>query len=146
MSPRDIHESIRQLEEVRDHLLPTGDVAVIQKLTTVLDRLREETTEDDDLLTTTEAARLLSVRSINTVKRWAREGLLDGRHIGGRVKVTRASVDKLLGTPFVEGQQRFERDLHEAFDPFDPGDERAADLDAALAGRDPWDGGESVHD
>src|SRR4051794_964285 len=108
MTQHDIHESIRQLEEVRDHLLPTGEADVIRKLSAVLDQLREEKAKQDDLLTTSEAARALGVRSINTVKRWAREGLLDGRHIGGQVKVTRESVDKLLGTSLVEGQQKFE--------------------------------------
>jgi excisionase family DNA binding protein len=144
MNQHDMDKNVRQLEEVRDSLLLAGDADSVKKLTTVLRRLRMEPAKDGDLLTTSEAARALGVRSINTVKRWAREGLLDGRHIGGRVKVTRESVDKLLGTPFVEGQQKFERDLRAALEPFDPGDDDLTDMSAALAGRKPWGGDESI--
>lgn len=40
------------------------------------------------------AARGLGVRSINTIKRWAREGRLDGVRRGGRLLVSAASVQR----------------------------------------------------
>ncbi len=50
-------------------------------------------------ITTGEAARLLQVGSINTVKRWAREGKLRYRRPGGeqgRMQIERSSVESLL--------------------------------------------------
>ena len=50
-------------------------------------------------ITTGEAARLLQVGSINTVKRWAREGKLHYRRPGGeqgRMQIERSSVKSLL--------------------------------------------------
>lgn len=50
-------------------------------------------------ITTGEAARILQVGSINTVKRWASEGKLRYRRPGGeqgRIQIERTSVEKLL--------------------------------------------------
>lgn len=46
-------------------------------------------------LTTGEAATLLET-SIVTVKRWAKEGYLDGQRMGGRVRIKTESVDRIL--------------------------------------------------
>ncbi len=69
-------------------------------------------------ITTGEAANLLHVGSINTVKRWAREGKLHYRQPGGehgRMQIERASVEKLLHSTDSEllSIQRSERALDE---------------------------------
>ena len=67
-------------------------------------------------ITTGEAARLLQVGSINTVKRWAREGKLHYRRPGGeqgRMQIERSSVENLLHSTDSEllAIQRSERAL-----------------------------------
>jgi len=69
-------------------------------------------------ITTGEAARLLQVGSINTVKRWAREGKLHYRRPGGeqgRMQIERSSVESLLQSTDSEllTIQRSERVLDE---------------------------------
>jgi excisionase family DNA binding protein len=90
------------------------------------------------LLSTEEAAEILGVRSSNTVKRLAREGLLAGFQVGGRVKVTRASVERLRGSSALARQQDYERDLAEVLDPFDAGDEPLPPSELPHMGRVPW--------
>ena len=92
-----------------------------------------------DLLSTTEAAAILGVRSINTVKRWATDGLLEGYRVGGRIKVTRASVDQILRSPIADRQRTYERELDAALAPFDAGDEPIPETGRTHIGRKPWD-------
>lgn len=57
----------------------------------------------NDWITTGEAARRLGIRSVNTVKRWVRIGLLVGwRPDGGWVRVSAASVQRLLESNSIE--------------------------------------------
>jgi excisionase family DNA binding protein len=49
----------------------------------------------DDLITTGEAARLLGVRSVNTVKRLIREGRIQATRPGSHYRVRRADVERL---------------------------------------------------
>jgi excisionase family DNA binding protein len=98
--------------------------------------------DDDDtdptLLTTGEAARLLGVRSVNTIKRWVREGRLTGYRRGGRVLVSPLSVEAMKASPALAAQQTYERDLDAALAPFDAGDEPVESLGLTSAGRKPW--------
>ena len=50
---------------------------------------------DSDVLTTGQAAAALRLRSVNTVKRWVREGTLDGFRRGSRILILRGSVVRL---------------------------------------------------
>src|SRR5581483_656475 len=74
----------------------------------------------------------------------AREGLLEGFRRGGRVLVTRRSVEQLLRTPTVAAQQAYERELGEVLDAFDPGERPLPELGLTTAGRKPWESSEHV--
>ena len=99
--------------------------------------------ESRDWITTGMAARRLQVGSINTIKRWAREGKLKHRIVGSRCQISVESVDRLLaeGDPNVQKMQRIERLLAEI-------EELGADLTpeewqrlaADRPGRLPWQG------
>lgn len=91
------------------------------------------------LVTTGQAAELLGIRSVNTVKRWVRDGLLNGYQRGGRLMVSRSSIDRIVQQPPVAAQRRYEEGLAAALSDFDAGD---AELpSSASVGRKPWEEG-----
>lgn len=59
-------------------------------------RKKSRSTDERNWITTGEAARLLGVGSVNTVKRWAREGKLKSRQLGVWVQIDRSSIDRLI--------------------------------------------------
>jgi len=138
-------ERVRKLEEVVDRLRKLGTPDLAEQVRQVANDLRhEEQPVSPDLITTGDATELLGVRSINTIKRWAREGLLDGYRRGGRVLVTRASVQRMADAPAVADQRAFERDVTAALAPFDgPSGEGLEGQDLATSatweGRKPWE-------
>jgi excisionase family DNA binding protein len=140
MNRLDQRDAIRALDEVRTYLVAEGKSELVGKVADVIDSLRPSAQPPAvDLLSTSEAAALLGVRSINTIKRWASDGLLEGYRVGGRIKVTRASVDAMLKSPIAERQRTYEHDLDAALEPFDGGDEPLPPTGRAHEGRKPWD-------
>ena len=131
--------ALARLEALADELTKRGDSALADEARAALADLRA-TDAPTDLLSSSEAAALLGVRSINTVKRWAREGSLEGFQVGGRVKVSRASVERLLASAMVACEQAHERELAEVLDAFDAGDEPLPPSDLVHRGRAPWAG------
>src|SRR5581483_9787802 len=105
-------EAVEQVERVATELESRGEARLAQELRAAAETLAQAGAEQTpDLVTTGAAAEMLGVRSRNTIKRWAREGLLEGFRRGGRVLVTRRSVEQLLRTPTVAAQQAYEREL-----------------------------------
>jgi excisionase family DNA binding protein len=140
MTGVDQRDAIRALNDVRSYLLAEGKSDLVEQVTQVIAALQTDRQPPvGDLLSTGEAATLLGVRSINTIKRWAGDGLLEGYQVGGRVKVTRASVEALLKSPITARQRTYEAELAAALDPFDGGDEPLPSTGRAHEGRKPWD-------
>lgn len=133
----DVDAGLAELDRVVRELDSRGDTELAGRARAAVASVRAATAPAD-LVTTGEAAALLGVRSINTVKRWARDGMLDGFQVGGRVKVTRASVEQLLASATVGQQRAYERDLAEVLDAFDAGDDALPPSELPHIGRAPW--------
>ncbi len=86
-----------------------------------------------------EAARVLGIRSLPMIRRWARERMLDEVAVHGKVRITRSSIERLLQTEAVSRQRERERELDEILAAFDVGDEELPPSDASSRGRAPWD-------
>jgi excisionase family DNA binding protein len=91
------------------------------------------------LVTTGEAAELLGIRSVNTVKRWIRDGLLNGYQRGGRLMVSRSSIARIVEQPPVAEQRSYEADLRSALSEFDADSSELPPSGAV--GRKPWEKG-----
>jgi hypothetical protein len=92
-----------------------------------------------DLLTPAQAAEALGVRSVKTIKRWVRDGQIEGFPIAGRVFVLRRSVERLKDAASLKQQQAFKHGLADALAPFDATAEEVAELTAgAPRYRTPW--------
>src|SRR5438132_188582 len=102
-----IEQQAARLEAVARALRARGDHELAAELNPVVMAIRDQI--PGELLTTGEAASLLGVRSVNTIKRWVREGLLDGFRRGGRVLVSKDSILRLTASPTLAAQQARDR-------------------------------------
>jgi len=136
-------ERVRELSDVLLHLQESGDVEVAEKVRRVRDDLRRETSlAAEELVTTGQAATMLGVASVNTVKRWIRDGALEGFRRGGRMLVSRDSVERLIGSSTVAEERAFEERLEAAIAPFSDEDLEHEDPSesATWEGQKPWGG------
>src|SRR5438067_2139283 len=134
----DVTSPLDQLDEVADELARRGDEQLAEKARAAVGPLRSAN-EPPELISVEEAAKLLGVRSVNTVMSWPRKGLLEGFNVGGRVKVTRASVERLLGSAVLAREHEYGRELAEVLDAFDAGGIELPPSDVSSRGRAPWD-------
>ena len=147
--------ALRELEGVADELARTGNVRLADRTRAAVAALRNGSAPPDsirrrreaghsdpavshDLVELAEAAKLLGVRSKLMVLRWAREGILDGAKVDGRVRIARSSVERMQNSAPVEWQRERERELAEILDASEGGDELPPS-DASSRGRAPWD-------
>ena len=97
--------------------------------------------DDDHLLTTREAARLLGVRSINTLKGLVIRTGIPYQKVGNRMMLSVAEVERLRESPVMRGLRASEA-LHDTIDELGPTEgltiEEMQDLEAARPGRLPW--------
>ena len=134
-----VNAAVQELKALARELEDRGDAQLARRIGRAISTLEAEQGRAElDLMTTGEAAQALGIRSVNTIKRWAAQGLLDGFRRGGRVLVSRASVEKLKGHKSLKQEIAFERKLDEALDPFDAGDEPIPELSMTWTGRKPW--------
>lgn len=133
-----VEESLEKLEQLAQELERRGDTAVAQRIGREVAVLRAEAAPPR-LMTTGEAAEALGIRSINTIKRWAQDGKLEGYRRGGRVLVSARSVTELATSSLIARQRDIEREFDEALAPFDVGDAELPELGMTSSGRKPWD-------
>lgn len=137
--------AVRKLERIGAQLRESGVAELAEELDRVIEHLRElQPTTDvpgsnrEILLTTGEAAEMLGIRSLNTIKKWAIDGLLDGCRRGGRIMITQASVERLLQKPLVSRERSHEAAEEEAWEPFDIGNRHPLPAEP-WSGRKPWE-------
>jgi excisionase family DNA binding protein len=130
-----------ELEQIREQLQAEGQDALANRLERSIADLRDSAISpmpSGGVMTTGEAAAELGVRSVNTIKRWAAEGFLEGFRRGGRILVSRRSVERLRDNSALHAQRDWESGLQDALAPFDAGEEELPPSDATTLGRKPW--------
>jgi len=137
----DLTQTVDRLREARDELERRGIGDLARTLDqAIADLSAPASPPPDALITTGEAARMLGIRSVNTIKRWAADGLLEGYRRGARILVTRASVEAMLNDSRLERYKAWQQNLDEALAIFDIGDEPLPPSEASRwHGRKPWE-------
>jgi len=130
-------KSLENLELLASELRQRGEDALAERIAYEVATLRAQTIPPK-LMTTGEAAEALGIRSVNTIKRWAQDGKLEGYRRGGRVLVSARSVAALAENSLIAREQAYEREIDEALAPFDVGDAEIPELGLTRQGRKPW--------
>jgi hypothetical protein len=127
----------QELEEIRASAQRGDHDQVIQKVDEAL-----RTLDGGQLLTTTQAAALLGIRSVNTLKLLVRRmGLRHEMH-GNRMMIPLAELEGIQDSSEVRGIRASDRahdaiDAHESDQGLTP--DQLEDLEAARPGRVPWE-------
>jgi len=131
--------AIKRLQGVAQELLRQGKDDLANEVGGALALLRPVGVPEPSggVMTTGAAAAALGVRSVNTVKRWVGEGLLEGFRRGGRILVSRRSVERMLRSPQVAEQRTREARLAADLGPFDVGGGEPPTTE--WTGRRPWE-------
>lgn len=128
-----------RLDALAQQLQAAGQSAFAEELAQLARDVANSPTWPGDLLTPAEAAVALGVKSVNTVKRWARDGRLESYTLGGRLLVSQRSVDSFRGAADVQRERAYERELDEALAPFESTPSEIAEYTTEEpAGRVPW--------
>ena len=133
-----VQESLSKLEQLAQELEQRGETSAAERIGQEVAVLRAETAPPK-LMTTGEAAEALGIRSINTIKRWAQDGKLEGYRRGGRVLVSARSVEAMAESSLISRQRDIEREFDEALAPFEFGDGEVPELGMTSSGRKPWE-------
>lgn len=132
-------EAVTRINALARRLEESGQAELAQEAAAIGASLRGSIVAEPrgGVITTGAAAELLGIASVNTIKRWVRDGLLEGYQRGGRLMVACISVERMLDAPPVADERRFERDLDEALAPFDASDHPVPTTRSS--GRKPWE-------
>jgi hypothetical protein len=127
-----------RLKDLSETLRQRGESDLATEVGELIATLQGEQEEERGLVTTGEAARLLGVRSINTIKLWVWQGTLDGVKRGGRWLVTSESVRRVKDTPPVSQVRQREKQMKENLEEF-TGEDEGAPATNTWMGRKPWE-------
>jgi rhodanese-related sulfurtransferase len=138
--------SIAELRQTLTHALASAEEGNVLETVRAL-RAALQDVDDERLLTTTEAAQLLGVRSINTIKSWRRTGYIKGVVHGNRTLIPLSEIERIQNSDRVRGIRVAEKRHDESAEL--GGDEEMSqdELDALDAGRPgtlPWQRGETA--
>lgn len=132
-----------ELQSVCSFLDQSGQAGLAEVVNQTIATLRAQgpvKTPPGGVMTTGEAARTLGVRSVNTVKRWVQERQLEGFRLGGRVLVSRRSVERMADKAVVQQQRQWEQRVDAALAPFDLDDAEPPDTaPSTWEGLKPWE-------
>ncbi len=138
--------ALRQLDAVANELDRLGKAGLAERTRDAASALRHDRNghiDADAMLSPAEAAEIIGIRNVGMIDRWSREGRLEGCRVGGRLCVSRRSVERLRDGPIGAGYRAHEREMDYVLSEFDAGD---LELDAPVtthAGRRPWDAGDA---
>lgn len=136
--------SVTDLRKDLEHIRASAQAGDVNEVVQAVDRALQAL-DGSRLLTTTEAAELLGIRSVNTLKALViRNGIPYERH-GNRMMLPLAEVERLRESPLLRGLRASEA-LHDTIADLGPtgrdGEgltaEEMQDLEAARPGRLPW--------
>lgn len=131
--------SITELRERLTHALTSAEEGNVSETVRAL-RAALRDVDAERLLTTTEAARLLGVRSINTIKSWCRTGYITGVTHGSRTLIPMSEIERIQDSDRVRSLRTAER-LHDESSELGGDEMTQEELDALDAGRPgtlPW--------
>jgi excisionase family DNA binding protein len=140
--------SVTDLRKDLEHIRASAQAGDLHEVVQVVNHALQSL-NSSRLLTTTEAAELLGIRSVNTLKALVvRNGIPYERH-GNRMMLPLAEVERLRESPLLRGLRASEA-LHDTIADLGPVDEEGdgegltaeemQDLEAARPGRLPWQG------
>lgn len=132
--------SVTDLRKDLEHIRASAQAGDVNEVVQAVDRALLSL-DGSRLLTTTEAAELLGIRSVNTLKALVtRYGIPYERH-GNRMMLPLAEVERLRESPLMRGLRASDR-AHDAIAALGPvgglTDQQLRDLSAARPGRLPW--------
>jgi hypothetical protein len=134
----DLTQTVDRLRETSEELKRRGIDDLAERLDQSIRDLTIETPVQGDLLTTGEAAQMLGVRSVNTIKSWAAKGILEGFRRGGRKLVSRPSVEAMLHDSRLARYKAWQDEVDRVTAIFDYGDEPVPPT-LTGEGRKPWE-------
>ncbi len=127
----------QELEAARAEAVQANNASVVEKLDRILAGL-----DDDVLLTTREAARLLGIGSVNTIKAMAHAGRIQSRKVGTHYRIPLSEVERLRHDATIRGLQASSR-IHAEVAALGSTEgltaEELEDLEDARPGTLPWE-------
>jgi hypothetical protein len=135
-----VETAARELEEVSRELAQRGQADIAVKLGEIVGTLRNGIGPRSvgEVITTDEAAEMLGVNPF-AVSGWARKGILEAFNRGGRLAVSKRSVELLIDSPLVARHREWARGFDEAIRNFGASDEPVPEARNAWIGHKPWD-------
>lgn len=127
----------QELEGARAEAIQANNARVVEKLDRILAGLNHEV-----LLTTGEAAGLLGIGSVNTIKAMVRTGRIQSRKVGTHYRIPLSEVERLRHDTTIQGLQTASR-IHAEIAALGPAEGLAAEelenLEEARPGTLPWE-------